>query len=269
MKNTIGFIGAGNMGGAIIGGLLSDRPGMAPEIFVSDSRKDALESLEKRYPGIHTSTDNNKAASASIVVLAVKPQVYEQVIREIRDRITPQTVIVTIAAGLTLEKVSSWFGQSRRIVRTMPNTPALVARGMTALCPGPGVEDADMKRVESIFSAVGRTVVLPEHLMDAFTSLAGSSPAWVFMFLEALADGAVREGIPRNLAYEIAAQAVLGSAALAQESGEHPGVLKDRVCSPGGTTIEAVATLEKSGFRSAVIQAVADCTARAKELGAR
>ena len=134
---------------------------------------------------------------------------------------------------------------------------------------GPGVNDADMKRVESIFTAVGRTVVLPEHLMDAFTSLAGSSPAWVFMFLEALADGAVREGIPRNLAYEIAAQAVLGSAALAAESGEHPGILKDRVCSPGGTTIEGVATLEKAGFRSAIIQAVADCTARAKELGAR
>jgi pyrroline-5-carboxylate reductase len=269
MKNTIGFIGAGNMGGAIIAGLLADKPGMAPDIFVSDYRKEALNSLEMRFPGIHVSTDNALTAAASIVILAVKPQVHEEVIREIRDKVSAETVVVTIAAGLTLEKVAAWFGKNRRIIRTMPNTPALVARGMTALCPGPNADASDMQRVENIFKAVGKTVVLPEHLMDAYTSLAGSSPAWVFMFLEALADGAVREGMPRNLAYEIAAQAVLGSAALAAESGEHPGILKDRVCSPGGTTIEGVATLEKAGFRSAVIQAVADCTARAKELGAR
>ena len=138
---------------------------------------------------------------------------------------------------------------------------------MIGLCPGPGMTAVDIEAVRQVFEAVGRTVMMPESLMDAYTALAGSSPAWVFMFIEALADGAVREGIPRSSAYTIAAQAVLGSAKLVLESGLHPGELKDRVCSPGGTTIEAVATLEKGGFRSAVIQAVEDCTRRAKDLG--
>ena len=269
MNNSIGFIGAGNMGGAIIRGLLSGGTRSASDLIVSDPMEKVLSELSAAFPGIRTSDDNLEAASASILILAVKPQVYERVIKGIRDGISPKTVVVTIAAGLTLEKVSGWLGGNNRVIRTMPNTPALVSEGMTALCPGPEIKDEELQAVQDLFDAVGRTVILPEHLMDAYTSLAGSSPAWVFMFLEALADGAVREGIPRTIAYEIAAQAVSGSARLAADSGLHPGILKDQVCSPGGTTIEAVSTLEEAGFRSAIIRAVSDCTAKARELGAK
>ncbi len=269
MNNSIGFIGAGNMGGAIIKGLLSQGAYKASDLIVSDPRERILSELTDSFPGIQTSTENSKAAEASILILAVKPQVYESVINGIRDIIPPETIVVTIAAGLTLEKVSGWFGGGKRIVRTMPNTPALISEGMTALCPNSEINEDELQAVQDIFNAVGKTVILPEHLMDAYTSLAGSSPAWVFMFIEALADGAVREGIPRSIAYEIAAQAVSGSARLVEKSGEHPGVLKDQVCSPGGITIEAVATLEDAGFRSAVIRAVNDCTAKARELGAK
>ncbi len=267
MNNSIGFIGAGNMGGAIIKGLLSGGSRSASDLIVSDPREKALSELSTAFPGIRTSGDNSEAASASLLILAVKPQVYERVIKGIRDRIAPKTVIVTIAAGLTLEKVRGWFGGKVKVIRTMPNTPALISEGMTAICPGSDIEDEELQAVQDIFDAVGRTVILSEHLMDAYTSLAGSSPAWVFMFLEALADGAVREGLPRKIAYEIAAQAVSGSARLAVESGLHPGILKDQVCSPGGATIEAVSTLEEAGFRSAIIRAVSDCTAEARKLG--
>lgn len=267
MNNSIGFIGAGNMGGAIIRGLLSKDSRSASDLIVSDPRNKILEELAAEFPGIHTSQDNSAAAVASILILAVKPQVYEKVIKGIRNGIPPETVVVTIAAGLPIQKVSLWFGNDTRIIRTMPNTPALVSQGMTAICPDRGITDDELDAVQNVFNAVGKTVVLDEHLMDAYTSLAGSSPAWVFMFLEALADGAVREGIPRSVAYEIAAQAVSGSARLAAESGLHPGVLKDQVCSPGGATIEAVSTLESVGFRSAIIEAVSVCTEKARELG--
>jgi pyrroline-5-carboxylate reductase len=269
MTKTIGFIGAGNMGGAIIRGLLSEESRQNSDVIVCDPRENILEELSSAYPGIQTSTDNAPAAGASILILAVKPQVYEAVIFGIRDNMAPDTIVVTIAAGLAVEKVSGWFRDKRKIIRTMPNTPALISEGMTALSPGPDITDEELQSVQSIFKSVGRTVVMPEHLMNAYTSLAGSSPAWVFMFIEALADGAVKEGIPRNQAYEIASQAVMGSARLVAETGSHPGVLKDQVCSPGGTTIEAVATLEAAGFRSAVIQAVSDCTAKAGELGSK
>jgi len=268
MNNSIGFIGAGNMGGAIIRGLLSGGFRSPSDVIISDPREETLLELKKEFPGIRTSTDNAEAAEAAVLVLAVKPQVYEPVIRGIRDRVAASTIVVTIAAGITLEKVSAWFNGKKKIIRTMPNTPALISQGMTALCRGSDIDENELQTVQAIFDAVGKTVVLPEHLINAYTSLAGSSPAWVFMFIEALADGAVRDGIPRAMAYEVASQAVMGSAMLVSESGKHPGVLKDQVCSPGGITIEAVATLEKEGFRSAVIKAVTDCTAKAGELGA-
>lgn len=269
MNRSIGFIGAGNMGGAIIRGMLSREIREPASITITDPRKEILAELAEQFPGIKTETANTAAAAADILILAVKPQVYETVISGIKDSISPDTIVVSIAAGLTTEKVGAWFGGNVKVVRCMPNTPALVFEGMTALCPGSSTSEEELNAVKDIFEAVGKTVVLPEKLMDAYTSLAGSSPAWVFMFLEALADGAVREGIPRAIAYEIASQAVLGSAKLAAETGLHPGILKDQVCSPGGATIEAVATLEAAGFRSALIQAVADCTDKARELGAK
>ena len=257
------------MGGAIIRGLLASGASKSADITVADPREDVLDALAEEFPGINAVRDNGEAAKASILILAVKPQVYESVIAGIRGAVPADTVVATIAAGVSIAAASSWFGGRGKIVRTMPNTPAMVSEGMTALCPGPDVSESELEAVRRVFDAVGRTVILPESQIDAYTSLAGSSPAWVFMFIEALADGAVREGIPRQTAYAVAAQAVLGSAKLAAESGVHPGELKDRVCSPGGTTIEAVATLEEAGFRSAVIRAVADCTAKAKELGGK
>lgn len=263
---TIGFIGAGNMGGAVIRGLLSSGAQKAENLIVADTREEILATLRNEFSGIRTVSNNAEAVKASILILAVKPQVYKTVIDSIRSIIPEETIVVSIAAGISLDALSGWFGGREKIVRTMPNTPALVSEGITALCPGSGINEDELTAVKAVFDAVGKTVVLPEKLMNAYTSLAGSSPAWVFLFLEALADGAVREGIPRDTAYTVAAQAVLGSAKLAVESGVHPGILKDRVCSPGGTTIEAVATLEEAGFRSAIIRAVADCTAKAKEL---
>ena len=269
MGKTIGFIGAGTMGGAIITGLLTGNAYRSDAITVTDTRLEALEELSKQYPGIQVSNANDPAAGCDLLVLSVKPQVYESVIRELGPSVAPETVVITIAPGLTIATVSGWFGGRGNIVRIMPNTPALVSEGMTAICPGPGVSNENIREVRTVFGAVGRTVMMPESLMDAYTSLAGSSPAWVFMFIEALADGGVREGIPRASAYQIAAQAVMGSAKLAVETGLHPGILKDRVCSPGGTTMAGVASLEESGFRSSVIEAVERCTRRAEEIGAQ
>lgn len=268
MNKQIGFIGAGNMGTAIVRGLLNTGVLMPEQITVADSRRQALESLSGDFPRVRTTASIAEAASADILILAVKPQSYKSVIREIREQISENTVIVSIAAGLNLKKISGWFGKTVKVIRVMPNTPALVSKGMSAVCPGDNLTGEEIQNVTAIFDSVGDTVLLPEHLMDAYTALAGSSPAWVFMFIEALADGAVRHGIPRDTAYRAAAQAVSGSAELVLSTGQHPAVLKDQVCSPSGTTIEAVAALEEAGFRSAVIKAVNDCTAKAKEIGA-
>ena len=266
MFETIGFIGSGNMGGAIIRGIIKSGYRKPEEIFVSDPRKDALKQIEKDFPGIKTSINNKSVLSAPLLVLAVKPQVYEKVISGIKDDINKDTVVVSIAAGMEIKKIKEWFGMDIKVVRTMPNTPALVGEGMSAVCPSENVTANEAAAVKEIFDSIGRTVIMPEKLMNAYTSLAGSSPAWVFMFIEALADGAVRDGIPRKDAYSIAAQAVLGSAKLVLDSGKHPGELKDMVCSPGGTTIEALAVLEENGFRSAVIKAIGACTEKGNKL---
>ena len=265
IEKVVGFIGAGNMGGAIMRGLISK--GFKGPIIVADPQKELREALARESSHIKATANNMEAAKSDLLVLAVKPQIYPLVIEEIRDAIRADTVIVTIAAGLRINTVAEWFGGAKKIIRTMPNTPALVGEGMTALCPGPGVEEADINAVWELFESVGKVVDMPESLMDAYSALAGSSPAWVYLFLEALADGAVREGMPRLQAYQIAGQAILGSAKMALEAEEHPGVLKDQVCSPGGTTIESVASLEKAGFRSAIIDAVSVCTTKARRLG--
>lgn len=266
---TIGFIGAGNMGGALIRGLVEAKTVAPTDLVVAEPRDALRDDMASRFPGIRVTDDNRLAAESDVLVLAVKPGIYPDVIAGIAGTVGPETLVVTIAAGPSIHRIVEWFGKSVRVIRALPNTPALVGAGMTALCPGEGVEAAELETVRALFGAVGETTVLPEDLMDAFTAVSSSSPAWVFIFLEALADGAVLEGIPRDDAYRIAAQAIMGSAKLALETGDHPGVLKDRVCSPGGTTIEAVATLEEAGFRSAVISAVRDCTEKARTLGRR
>lgn len=217
--------------------------------------------------GIATTRNNRQVALFSdVLVLAVKPAVMESVIAEIRDAVDDRTIVVTLAAGKTLAWLSDQFGRTVKIVRTMPNTPALVGEGMTALCRNDAVTDEDLAKVQKIFDCCGKTEVMPESLIDAATSLGGSSPAYVFMFMEALADAAVLQGMPRSAAYRMAAQTVLGSAKLMLETGKHPAELKDMVCSPGGTTIEGVRVLEERGMRSAVIEALTACGEKAKKL---
>lgn len=260
----IGFIGTGNMASAMIGGILQSGLHKAEEIIVSDASDKAKEALAFKYPGLRIAADNKEAArNSEILILAVKPHIYPHVVEEIAAVLPESSLLVTIAAGVTLANMENWMGTKRRIVRTMPNTPALVGEGMAALCPNDQVQEQDIESVEKLFQCFGRTERLPENQINAFTSLCGSSPAWIFMAIESLADGAVLKGLPRQKAYTMAAQAVLGSAKMVLETGEHPGVLKDRVCSPGGTTIEALASLERDGFRTALIEAIEVCTEKA------
>ena len=255
-----GFIGAGNMGRAIIDGILKSKIATPSDITAADANKKSLENLN--------AADNAAVAKQSdLLFLCVKPQVLYSVIAEIKDCVTENTVVVSIVAGQSIKAIENAFGKKIKLVRVMPNTPALVGEGMAALSPNDNTSEADVKTVLDVFSSLGKAEVVSENLMDAVTAVSGSSPAYVFMFIEAMADAAVQGGMPRNQAYTFAAQAVLGSAKMVLETGKHPAVLKDMVCSPAGTTIDAVAELEKYGFRSAVIEAMKSCIDKSKELG--
>lgn len=266
MNKTIGFIGAGNMGQAMIGGIVSSKLTMPENIIVSDLSDDNLLKARENF-GVKTTKKNIDAAKDSdILVLSVKPNIYSIVINEIKDFVKDDVIIVTIAAGKALKNTEELFGKKIKIVRVMPNTPALVGEGMAAICANELVSKEEIKEITNIFESFGKAEVVEEKLMDVVTSVSGSSPAYVYMFIEAMADAAVLDGMPRNQAYKFAAQAVLGSAKMVLETGSHPAVLKDMVCSPGGTTIEAVATLEEEGFRNAVIKAMRSCTEKSKEM---
>ena len=248
-----------------IKGILSSQKLSRTEIMATARSRATLDKLEDTY-GIITSQDNKTAASwGDIIILAVKPQMYDSVIGELKEELKDK-LIVSIAAGKNLNQLEELLGKDKRIIRAMPNTPAMVLEGITALCPNKNIEEEELNTIEDILSAFGKTEVIEEKQMDAFIGICGSSPAYVFMFIEALADGAVKEGLPRGKAYKMAAQAVLGSAKLVLESGKHPGELKDMVCSPGGTTIEAVAALEEYGFRSSVIKAVERCSEKSRTM---
>lgn len=261
----LGFIGCGNMATAILGGILKKRLLDANEIIASALHEETLIRVSRKY-GIHTTKNNCEAATADIVFLAVKPQFYEEVIREIKETVTEHQLIVSIAPGKSIQTITNWFGKEVKLIRTMPNTPAMVGEGLTAACPGGSVTEEEFARVRSLLESCGIVEVMPERLIDAVPAVSGSSPAYVFMMIEAMADGAVRDGIPRRQAYRLAAQAVLGSAKMVLETGMHPGELKDMVCSPAGTTIEAVAALEQTGFRSAVLSGMKACSDKAKNM---
>lgn len=264
MNKKIGFIGCGNMARAMIGGIIKSNIFKSSQIIASDTNETAVLNAGKDIM-IDTTTDNKTVVRESeVVVLSIKPMYYAQVIAEITPYVTPDQIIVTIAPGQTLAKVGGAFGKDVKIVRTMPNTPALVCEGITGVCCNDKVSEKELEYICSILQGFGRTEVVPEHLMDVVVSVSGSSPAYVFMFIEAMADAAVADGMPRDKAYRFAAQAVLGSAKMVLETGKHPGELKDMVCSPAGTTIEAVRVLEEKGFRSAVFEAMKACTKKAK-----
>ncbi|MDD3744992.1 MAG: pyrroline-5-carboxylate reductase [Anaerostipes sp.] len=262
----IGFIGCGNMASAMIGGMLKQGVLKKEEIIASGPTQSKMEKIGEDL-GIDVTTDNKEAAKQSeIIVLSVKPQMYEKVICELKDDITKENIIVTIAAGVTMEKVDRWFGKETKIIRTMPNTPALVGEAMVGMCHNEAITQDEVKIVKELFESFGKVEEVDEKLMNAVVGVSGSSPAYVYMFIEAMADAAVIQGIPRKKAYTFAAQAVLGSAKMVLETGAHPGELKDAVCSPAGTTIEAVRELEKSGFRSSVMEAVNAASEKGKEL---
>ena len=262
----LGFIGSGNMAKAMMGGIISSNILKADEIIASDAFAPSLEKAKAEL-GINTTLSNVEVAENSeIIVLSVKPQFYATVINEIKDVVKENTIIVTIAPGQTLARLHEQFGRDLKIVRCMPNTPAMVKEGMTAACPNEFVTKEEVEVVCNLLNGFGKCAVVSEYMMDAVVSVSGSSPAYVYMFIEALADGAVCDGMPRDLAYKFAAQAVYGSAKMVLETGMHPGALKDMVCSPAGTTIEAVRVLEEKGFRSSVLEAMKACTKKAHSM---
>ena len=262
----IGFIGLGNMATAMIGGIIGKGLYQPAELMGSAKTEKTAKGVAEKY-GIEACTDNQRvAACADVLVLAVKPVFLAEVIAQIRDSVDDDTLVVSIAAGKSIAWLEEQFGKPVRLVRCMPNTPALVGEACTCVCLKENTADADRELVLRMMESFGKASVLPERLIDAFTGVAGSSPAYVFMFIEAMADAAVADGMPRAQAYELAAQSVLGSAKMVLETGRHPGELKDMVCSPGGTTIEAVRVLEKEGFRSAVIEAMKACVKKAREM---
>jgi len=264
---TIGFIGAGNMAEAMIRGLVRGGHVPAARITASGPRRERLDKLVASY-GIAITLDNREVArSAGLVVLSVKPQILDKVLREIRDQLQPGALVVSIAAGVDTEAIESAITDGVRVVRAMPNTPALVGAGATAIAPGRHASEADLATAKALFDAVGITVVLDESHLDAVTGLSGSGPAYIFLILEALSDAGVKVGLSRRSAQLLAAQTVLGSAKMLIETDEHVGRLKDMVTSPGGTAIAGLHTLEEGGLRTTLINAVETATKRARELG--
>lgn len=265
MDVKLGFIGAGNMARAMIGALVSSKVVSASDIMASAATDRTAQAVAQQY-GIRTGIENRAVARESdIIVVAVKPHLYEGVLNEIKEDVTNK-IVVSIAPGKTLAWLESILGEKAKVLRTMPNTPAMVGEGMTAICPNAEISQEELELLTQLLRTMGAVERVEERLFDAVTAVAGSAPAYVYMFIEALTDGAVQQGLPRAQAYRMASQAVLGSARMVLETGQHPGALKDAVCSPGGTTIDAVAVLEEKGMRAAVIQAMQAVAAKAAKM---
>ncbi len=263
----VGFIGSGNMGEALIKGLTAANVVRGEMIWASDVRGDRLKEIAGTY-GIKLAPDNlHLVREADVVIMAVKPQIMAPVLREIASVFSRRKLMISLAAGVSTESIRASLGKDGRLIRVMPNTPALVLEGVTAIAKAEGLEPEDMDVAGEIFSAVGRVVVLDESLMDAVTGLSGSGPAYVALVIESLADGGVKMGLDRITAMMLATQTVLGAAKLLRETHLHPGALKDMVSSPGGTSIAGVAALEEGGIRTTFIKAVERATQRSKELG--
>jgi len=261
------IIGGGNMGEAILKGLIAAQLVQPQQLTVTDVIEARLTYLRETY-AVQALTDNAKAVGeADLIVLAVKPQDIVPTIEGIAAAVQDHQVLISIAAGVPTAKIEAACGKAVRVVRVMPNTPALVLAGAAGLCAGSHATAADLEVACTLFAALGSTVVVSEYLMDAVTGLSGSGPAYIFVLIEALADGGVKMGLSRDAALTLAAQTVYGSAKLLLETGLHPGELKDRVTSPAGTTIAGLAALEAHAFRGAVIDAVERATLRSRELG--
>lgn len=264
---NIGIIGCGNMGSAIINGIITTNFVSSDQVYVYDKATDKANDLKDKL-GLHISPDPMALAKkVDILILAVKPNVSQVVLNEIQGSLSSKQIVVSIMAGITIDTLEKSLGTDKKIVRVMPNTPALVQAAMSALSVNSNVSESDLETVVAMFNQLGKAEVIEEGLMDIVTGISGSSPAYVFMMIEAMADAAVQGGMPREKAYTFVAQAVMGSAKMVLDTKLHPGVLKDMVTSPAGTTIEAVASLEKNGFRHSLIKAIEKATEKSKDLG--
>lgn len=265
-NKKIGVIGAGHIGTAVIGGLVRAKLTSPKNIIASRRSTSNLEDIARTL-GIHTTNDNRKVAKSSeILVLAVKPMNARDVMTEIKDVITPDHLVISVMAGIKTAFINSYLGVQCPVIRTMPNTPVLVDGGATAISKGEYASEEHLKLAHAIFESVGSVETVPENLLDAVTGLSGSGPAYIYMVIEAMTDGGVKMGIPRQIAFRLAAQTVFGAAKLVIETGKHPAILKDEVTTPGGTAIAAVHELETHGLRTMLINAVSTATIRSKEL---
>ncbi|HAE62934.1 MAG TPA: pyrroline-5-carboxylate reductase [Eubacteriaceae bacterium] len=267
MDKIIGFVGCGNMAQAMIGGIIDSGLVTSENVYVSNPIVEQLDLVRLKY-GVNVTNDNKQVAKVSdILIIAVKPHICDKVIKEVSQDLKDDVILISIAAGKTIKSLEAALGEKKvKIVRTMPNTPVQVGEGMSVIVKNGYAGNDDLKIAEEVFSSFGRVEYLDEKYFDGATAVSGSSPACIYILIEALADAAVQAGIPRDKAYTMAAQTVKGAAEMVLETGIHPGELKDRVCSPGGTSIEAVAVLEKEGFRSAVISAIKASAQKSKEL---
>lgn len=268
MQSTekIGFIGGGNMAEAFIKGLINGGHPSA-ELLVAEPAAARRTFLANTY-GVTTTSDNLEVVgNAGIIILAIKPQLATSVVPALAPVCTAQKLLISVLAGVATATLEELLGGTPRVVRAMPNTPALVGAGAAGLCRGRYASAEDLTLAQELFATVGIACLVNEEQLDAVTGLSGSGPAYIFTVIEALADGGVQEGLPRDIALALATQTVLGAARLVKESGEHPAQLRDKVCSPGGTTIAAVQVLEEKGLRSALMAAVSAATRRSRELG--
>jgi pyrroline-5-carboxylate reductase len=268
MAQTVGLIGCGNMGRALALGLLAAGKHQRSDLIASDTDATRREAVSGEL-GIQVVADNRAVvAKAGVLVLAVKPQILGAVLEELAATVTDRHLVISIAAGVTTSTLEQQLGGGVHVVRAMPNLPAIVAAGATALAPGSRATQQDVELAQALFDSVGRTVVVSEAQMDAVTGLSGSGPAYAMLVIEGLADGGVQMGLPRPVALLLATQTVYGASRLLLETGEHPGQLKDRVASPGGTTIAGIDALEQGGVRHTMMNAVKAATERSQELGA-
>lgn len=266
---TIGFIGCGNMGRAMVEGIMKANLVDGDHMIVSNQHPEKLQELSSTYDDFYISDNVSVAHNSDILFLAVKPYMYKDIIEETRDVMKKDAIVVAIAAGIGIEDLYQMYGREIKAVKAMPNTPAMVGEAMSALAFGEHLDEDDKEEIMNIFESFGKCLEVKERMMDAVTVVSGSSPAYLFMILEAMADGAVMEGMPRKDAYIFAAQAMLGSAKMLLETGKHPGELKDMVCSPGGTTIEAVAKLEACGLRSALLEGMRACAEKSRKMSGK
>lgn len=267
MDQKIGFVGVGNMGSTLLQGILGSKQIEHSLFYIYDHNHTNSLSIKAQYPDVTIcESEKEVAKEVDIIFLAIKSSSVEDVLSEIRKELKKSTVVVSLAAGMTLKKIQALIGYEQKIIRAIPNTPSFIHEGMCALAPNLEITEDELNLVKNLFNYIGKTEIVPENLMHAVIGISGSAPAYVFMFIEALVDGGVKAGMSRSKAYQFATQTVLGAAKLVQETRMHPAELKDKACSPGGTTISAIQKLEETGFRASVLQAVEAAAERSRQL---